>query len=813
MNPLTQNGSIGALAEYKHLKLELAGIVRSILQIAESRKDVIGVHECRRLLARVAEDRFNLVVLGQFSRGKSSLMNAILGQDKLPTGVLPLTSVVTTVSYGESDRVLIQRKGWSLPQTIALADLAQYVTQNANPGNEKGVISANVQLPNELLRLGFHFIDTPGIGSTITANTQTTRAFLPEADAAIFVTSFESPLTETELRFLDEVGHHVRSVFIVINKLDLASPDARPEVVGFVQQAARRTLNGAEPRVFSVSAREALQAKLEGSQERLAESGLPDLETALTDFLQEEKAREFLIRSLERAASLVRRQTLEAEISQRAGSRDAESLKRDADHRLEELTREGKTILQDLRSRLRFMFSRYCEEKVGLWSPDAEVALTSELRAWFSREDSTLDAIAFTKFLESLSARLFASWVTRHRNALDSGFRELIQKDKDRIDGIAIRIAAIPIELLGADQGAGGDSAESICDGIDLVFSEIHVPVSGIELPWWCDLLSINRMRDWAVRRCLKKVPSFIQKYEAAVLLVLENAVDEWAANIQRRLFERIHGIRTYLAGVLERKPEFTDPAERKQLEQRIDDLTRAVLAMSAGEGGRRAIVDLHDGEGASLPVLAGPCAICSQVEHAVFDFMRHSQYELSANENDRQRHALGGGFCPLHTWQYEAVASPQGICAAYPPLLSRLAKQLRLLAQDAASVQQMRDSLQSLLPRNASCPACQVMGSTEKTVARNLAGKLRNKTSAVSVCIPHLPSVLAAGLDSKQAAEAFIEEARVLERLTEDMQSYALMHDAVRRQLSTESERQASILALSRVAGFRNISVPWKSD
>ena len=814
MNPLTQNGSVEALSEYKHLKLELAGIVRSILHIAEKRQDEMGVHECRRLLARIAEDRFNLVVLGQFSRGKSSLMNAILGQAKLPTGVRPLTSVVTAVSYGESEQVVIQRSGWSLPQKIALAALAQYVTQNANPGNEKGVISVDVQLPIELLRLGFHFIDTPGVGSAITANTQATKAFLPEADAAIFVTSFESPLTETELQFLGEVGRYVRTIFVVINKLDLASSEDRGEVVKFVRQAAQRALNGVEHRVYSVSARDALRAKLAGSQERLSLSGLPDLETALTDFLLKEKAREFLIRGTERAASLVRRQNLETEISKRAGSRDGESLKQDAAHRLEELTGEWNASLQNLRSRLRFTFSRYCEEKVGIWSPDAEEALTSELRAWFSREDSTLDAVAFAKFLQPLSARLFDAWLTRHREEVDSGFRGLVQKDQARIEGIAVRVATIPIELLGTDQGTGSESAESICDDIELVFGEIQLPVSGMELPWWYDLLSISQMRDWAVHRCLKKVPSFVQTYEAAVLSVLETAVDEWVAHIQRRLFERIEGMRVHLAGLLERKPKFTDSVESEQLEQRIRDLRRAVLGTEVAEGERWAIGDLHDVAGAPLPVLASPCAICVRVEHAVFDFMRRSQLELSVSKSDQQRHALHGGFCPLHTWQYEAVASPQGICAAYPPLLSLLAKRLRLLAQDAASVQQIRDSLQAALPGNASCPACRLMESIENTAARDLACQLRDKTGATaSICVLHLPSILTAGLELKQATRMLLEEARILERLSEDMQSYALMHDAVRRDLSTSGERQASTLAVSRLVGFRNISVPWKSE
>jgi type IV secretory pathway ATPase VirB11/archaellum biosynthesis ATPase len=74
----------GMLRSFDRLKLEIASVIRSLRQIAEKHKDSESAAECRKLLAHLAEDRFNLVVAGQFSRGKTSLMNAILGVDRLP---------------------------------------------------------------------------------------------------------------------------------------------------------------------------------------------------------------------------------------------------------------------------------------------------------------------------------------------------------------------------------------------------------------------------------------------------------------------------------------------------------------------------------------------------------------------------------------------------------------------------------------------------------------------------------------------------------------------------------------------------------
>src|SRR5271168_2401536 len=94
-------GTLMDLRDYERTKFELAEILRALPF------DAAQYERRRDLFARLAEDRFNLVVVGRFSRGKSSLMNAILGMDRLPTGVVPLTSVITTVTYGSEERVTL----------------------------------------------------------------------------------------------------------------------------------------------------------------------------------------------------------------------------------------------------------------------------------------------------------------------------------------------------------------------------------------------------------------------------------------------------------------------------------------------------------------------------------------------------------------------------------------------------------------------------------------------------------------------------------------------------------------------------------
>src|SRR6266498_5765102 len=115
------------LRQYTLAKQQVSDLVRASRQLFERLKDEPQMDRCRDLLVKLAEDRFNLAVLGQFKRGKSSLMNAIMGRDLLPTGLLPLTSAITTLCYGSTERVVLRRKGWALEQEVPLAHLADFI--------------------------------------------------------------------------------------------------------------------------------------------------------------------------------------------------------------------------------------------------------------------------------------------------------------------------------------------------------------------------------------------------------------------------------------------------------------------------------------------------------------------------------------------------------------------------------------------------------------------------------------------------------------------------------------------------------------
>jgi small GTP-binding protein len=289
------------LQQYDRIKSVLADILRS----AGMRMPSGGDESLRDLFARLAEDRFNLVVIGRFSRGKTSLMNAMLGTDRLPTGVVPVTSVITTVSYGTEEKAVLYYQHTSLFLDISLAELANHITEQGNPGNRRRIRMADVQLPAELLRRGFYFVDTPGLGSSIIENTRTTEAFLPEADAFILVTSYDSPLSEDEQRVLRVIHESGRRVFVVVNKQDSVDEAQRRQVHDHLQAQLASVFGDSVPPFFSVSATQGLQARLRSDSDLFSASGLPVFEAALLRFLVNEKRREYLLSMCQRVAGIL----------------------------------------------------------------------------------------------------------------------------------------------------------------------------------------------------------------------------------------------------------------------------------------------------------------------------------------------------------------------------------------------------------------------------------------------------------------------------------------------------------------------------
>lgn len=230
----------------------------------------------REAAGRLAERRFFVACLGQFKRGKSSVLNALVDRSVLPVGVPPVTTAVTILRHGPSPRAEVRlADGGTRP--AGLDEVGSYVDERENPENAKGVVAVEVLLPVPLLETGLCLVDTPGLGSVFAGNTAVTRAFLPQVDAALVVLGSDPPITGEEADMLVQVAAQVRHVLVVLNKADRASAAELQEARLFTTEVLERRLGRPVDALLEVSARERLETGLPTREWVALEQGLRDL--------------------------------------------------------------------------------------------------------------------------------------------------------------------------------------------------------------------------------------------------------------------------------------------------------------------------------------------------------------------------------------------------------------------------------------------------------------------------------------------------------------------------------------------------------
>ena len=212
----------------------------------------------RSIAERVAEGRFYVACIGQFKRGKSTLLNALIGHSVLPTAVVPVTAVPTIIRHGKrlSARVRFQNAEWT---DIPVSAVEEYVSEEKNPENTKGVAGVEIFVPSPLLETGMCFVDTPGVGSVFAGNTAATQAFIPHIDAAIVVIGTDPPLSGDELQLVEAVSREVHDLVFVLNKADRADAAERFAALEFSRRVLETRLERTMSRIFEVSALDQLE--------------------------------------------------------------------------------------------------------------------------------------------------------------------------------------------------------------------------------------------------------------------------------------------------------------------------------------------------------------------------------------------------------------------------------------------------------------------------------------------------------------------------------------------------------------------------
>lgn len=316
---------------YNNRKTKLQQTITTTLSVLQSLNLTSAYKRMTDDAARLADERFNLVIIGEFSRGKSTFINALLGRSILPASANPTTNIISKIVYGEQEKYTLFYKGGK-KQEISKEEFDLIKAQTEDKPDKfsllKGVVSklkheeshvdfgnidhAEISYPLSFCENKVDVVDTPGTNDLNVGRIEITYRYLRQAEAAILVLSATQPLTRTEKEFLVEqvVGNNIKDIVIVINYKD--------EVIGQEERVVKHVLDNLQDvqdfsqRIFIVSSKQALLYRRKQAGEALKikallncpatlkETGIEELETALARFLSEEKGNAKLKKYAER---------------------------------------------------------------------------------------------------------------------------------------------------------------------------------------------------------------------------------------------------------------------------------------------------------------------------------------------------------------------------------------------------------------------------------------------------------------------------------------------------------------------------------
>jgi GTPase SAR1 family protein len=312
INYVQQGGFMANFRDFKAIKNELAAVVAEVANHADAIAVTAVRDNLREWHKKIVENRFRILFLGDFKRGKSTTINAFIGEKLLPSDMKPCTGGITAIRYDDQPHAEATFWDESKPaQAMTIEEFQKNVVippqlllpapGNDTPDNKVALdkmpyreLALYVPLP--ICRDGIEIIDSPGLDED-RRRTELTTSYVPKSDCAVFVLAANQLLSESErdnIKSFRLLG--LQDIFFVVNFWDLVQDADDPEKEAQdLKERIRRLLPG-EEHVFFVSARNALRGKLARDNKKVDDSGFRQFETAITQFLAKDRARIVLSR-------------------------------------------------------------------------------------------------------------------------------------------------------------------------------------------------------------------------------------------------------------------------------------------------------------------------------------------------------------------------------------------------------------------------------------------------------------------------------------------------------------------------------------
>jgi ribosome biogenesis GTPase A len=273
------------LEHHKQAKREIIARFTQLAEVADAVGMITLARDIRTTrIPKLEAERFHLVVLGEFNHGKSTFVNALLGQDVLPTGITPTTAAINHVVYaGSPTAKVVLTSGES--KFLDPSQIKEWVTVAGGHASE--VAYVELGFPSDLLQNNVVLVDTPGVNDLNEQRAEVTYGYVPRADAVVFLLDAGQALKDSEREFLrSRVLENARDRLIfVLGKMDMLSPDERTAVVDYVKNGLGQITP--EPVVFALSAKDWAKSKDPAS-------GMPELMQYFERFLARDRAQVIL---------------------------------------------------------------------------------------------------------------------------------------------------------------------------------------------------------------------------------------------------------------------------------------------------------------------------------------------------------------------------------------------------------------------------------------------------------------------------------------------------------------------------------------
>ncbi|PID39710.1 MAG: hypothetical protein CSB49_00880 [Proteobacteria bacterium] len=355
------------LEHYQQRKQDLTRTLERLAQIAnELGMASLQVDIESSRLPKLAEGRFNLVILGEFNHGKSTFVNALLGESLVPVGITPTTATINHIVYGEQAKARVVGRDGS-EKAISAEQLAEWVTLEGEHVSDE-IRYVELAYPSELLRDRITLVDTPGVNDINQARAEVTYSYIPRADAVIFLLDSTQVLKLSERSFIQRrlLKRNRDKLIFVLGKTDLIDEEERAQALAFAEEHLAAVLP--DPQIFSLSARRHIEGDTENS-------GMAPLLAYLQRFLHEERGRVLLDNAANdakrtigylRSSIGIKRGSLELsveELDQRVAEvrRQLEGSRANLDELTQRVKNEGEAVKATVRHDLRQFVGRFSE--------------------------------------------------------------------------------------------------------------------------------------------------------------------------------------------------------------------------------------------------------------------------------------------------------------------------------------------------------------------------------------------------------------------------------------------------------------------